>query len=249
MSSPSFIDSPFTTKVEFEAFLALPPAERADAWAQAAAGNNTSRATTSIASVADFAAAHPDELWIFVYGSLMWAVPEGVDVVCSERATLHGFSRSFCLYSRNYRGTAELPGLCLGLQRKANGTCEGVALKVRNLNSLELIDAQEMVLRNNPLPIYVRQSTDVRLHDAARSRRRALTFVANPDDCVPPEVSDEERASMIASRRGLRGANRDYLFNTASQLEGTNQRSETQDHTSPVADLFANSAPRICSTC
>lgn len=171
-----------------------------------------------VASAVEYAATHPDELWLFAYGSLMWAVPEGVHLMRREPATLHGYARSFCVYSRIYRGTAESPGLVLGLQPATGSSCDGVALQVHDLRSLQLLEAQEMAATGHPVPVYVRCAADIHVHRDSRPRC-ALAFVANPDASVPPEVSENERAATIASRSGARGPNREYLENTAMQLE------------------------------
>ena len=46
-------------------------------------------------------------VWLFAYGSLMW----NPEMPFAERrpALLRGYHRSFCLYSRDYRGTPERP--------------------------------------------------------------------------------------------------------------------------------------------
>src|SRR3954465_11092557 len=68
----------------------------------------------------------PEPVWIFAYGSLMW----NPEMPFAERrpALLHGYHRSFCLYSRDYRGTQERPGLVLGLDR--GGSCQGIVYRL-----------------------------------------------------------------------------------------------------------------------
>ena len=70
--------------------------------------------------------AHTSGLWVFAYGSLMWR-PD-FQFVEARRARLSGWHRRFCIVSRYYRGSAENPGLLLGLDR--GGVCEGVAFKI-----------------------------------------------------------------------------------------------------------------------
>src|ERR1051326_4577135 len=65
-------------------------------------------------------------VWLFAYGSLMW----NPDFAFAEArpGVLYGYHRSFCLYSRDYRGTPERPGLVLGLDR--GGSCHGIAYRL-----------------------------------------------------------------------------------------------------------------------
>src|SRR5439155_1894948 len=67
-----------------------------------------------------------EPVWVFAYGSLMWN-PE-IAFAEARPAFLHGYHRSFCLYSRDYRGTPERPGLVLGLDR--GGACRGIVYRL-----------------------------------------------------------------------------------------------------------------------
>src|SRR4051812_29976039 len=62
-------------------------------------------------------------VWIFAYGSLLWDAE--LRDATTEPALVHGYHRSFCLLSYDYRGTAANPGLTLGLDR--GGSCPGAA--------------------------------------------------------------------------------------------------------------------------
>src|SRR6516164_4008692 len=67
-----------------------------------------------------------EPVWIFAYGSLMW--DPDFPHAKRETALLRGYHRSFCLYSYDYRGTRERPGLTLGLDR--GGACRGIVLRL-----------------------------------------------------------------------------------------------------------------------
>src|SRR5260370_40018264 len=84
-----------------------------------------------------------EPVWVFAYGSLMWN-PE-IGFAEARRGVLHGYHRSFCLYSRDYRGTPERPGLVLGLDR--GGSCRGIVYRLgpdRVGEALDRIWAREM---------------------------------------------------------------------------------------------------------
>ena len=66
------------------------------------------------------------DLWVFGYGSLMWR--PGFAYAERHKALLRGWRRRLCIYSHVYRGTADRPGLVLGLDR--GGACHGVAFRV-----------------------------------------------------------------------------------------------------------------------
>ena len=74
----------------------------------------------SFFSELDFSLQLPDgDIWIFGYGSLMWR-PD-FPYTDFQPALLRGYHRSLCIYSVEYRGTFECPGLVLGLDLGEHG--------------------------------------------------------------------------------------------------------------------------------
>src|SRR5882724_414677 len=72
----------------------------------------------------------PDTLQVFAYGSLIWN-PE-FEVRSAVAATAVGWHRSFCFSLTRWRGTRELPGLMMALDR--GGSCRGLLLELANGN-------------------------------------------------------------------------------------------------------------------
>jgi glutathione-specific gamma-glutamylcyclotransferase len=151
--------------------------------------------------------------WIFGYGSLMW--DPGFTPVETRRARLSGYARSFCLRSIQHRGTAARPGLVLGLDEEAEAACWGLALRVAGQDHDEVLAylrARELVTdayREAVLPLALEDGPEV----------PALAYVMRRDHWqYAGGLSLDEQARMIASAVGGRGANADYLFNTAAHL-------------------------------
>ncbi len=156
-----------------------------------------------------------NELWVFGYGSLMW--DPGFPHLEAMPAVLSGFHRSFCIYSYQYRGTRERPGLVLGL--KLGGRCHGMAFRVAPEEAeatLAYLTEREMTSYvYNPMRLPVNLSVVVQDHVV-----HAHTYVA--DHTHPNYAADltlEETASLIRQGVGSRGPNRDYLENTVRHLE------------------------------
>jgi cation transport protein ChaC len=152
-----------------------------------------------------------EPVWIFAYGSLMW----NPEMPFAERrpALLRGWHRSFCLYSRDYRGTPERPGLVLGLDR--GGSCRGIAYRLPESSLGEAIDrvwAREMageVYRMRPVRVVTPEG-----------RVGAYAFVVRRDrPDYAGRLGLEEVARIIAVAEGGRGTGRDYLTNTVRHLE------------------------------
>ena len=149
-----------------------------------------------------------EPVWVFAYGSLLWDA-ELRDAV-TEPALLHGYHRSFCLLSYDYRGTAANPGLTLGLDR--GGSCRGAVLRL-SIEALDRIWSREMSGRL----VYAARLLRVQ---TATSVRQTLAFTALrtcPD--YAGRLPLDEAARMILAASGRRGTCRDYFENTLQHLE------------------------------
>jgi cation transport protein ChaC len=151
-------------------------------------------------------------LYVFAYGSLIWR--PGFEHLGAEAALLRGYHRRFCLWSRIYRGTPEVPGLVLGLDR--GGACRGVAFRVVAAHAAEVLAYLEARENPNGENVYFRRLLPLRL--ASGRLVRGVAYVADrthPAYTRPCEVST---VATIARSHGQAGANRDYLLNTAAHL-------------------------------
>ena len=152
-----------------------------------------------------------EPVWLFAYGSLMWH-PD-FDFAEARPAFLYGYHRSFCLYSRDYRGTPERPGLVLGLDR--GGSCHGIAYRLspdRVAPSLDLIWAREMTGR-------VYEMRPVALRTAAGKVTGHACVVRRESSDYAGRLSVEETARLLAVAVGGRGTGREYLANTVRHLD------------------------------
>ena len=116
-----------------------------------------------------------EPVWVFAYGSLMWN-PE-IAFAEARPGFLHGYHRSFCLYSRDYRGTPERPGLVLGLDR--GGSCRGIVYRLppdRVGETLDRIWAREMTGQ-----VYRMRRVAVRTPQGAVAAHACIVRRASPD--------------------------------------------------------------------
>jgi cation transport protein ChaC len=150
-------------------------------------------------------------VWVFAYGSLMW----NPEMRFAERlpARIHGYHRSFCLYSPEYRGTREKPGLVLGLDR--GGSCRGIAYRLAEATLAAEIDL-----------IWTREMTGFVYHMTAlkiateRGPVQGYAFTVRRDSRdYAGRLAHDVAARIIAASKGDRGTGRDYLANTVRHLE------------------------------
>ncbi|MGC2853853.1 gamma-glutamylcyclotransferase [Novispirillum sp. DQ9] len=151
------------------------------------------------------------DAWVFGYGSLMWN--PAIRYEESRIATLHGFHRRFCLWSPVGRGSAEHPGLVLGLAR--GGSCKGVAYRIKG----EHVDEEFSVLWRREMISdgYIPRWVTLR---TAEGPLAALAFTINRA-CprYAGRLPDDEAARAIAVAAGALGTNAEYLLSTVEHLD------------------------------
>jgi glutathione-specific gamma-glutamylcyclotransferase len=152
-------------------------------------------------------------LWVFGYGSLMWN--PGFDHDARSVARLHGYARSFCMWSIHHRGTAENPGLVLALDAHPGAACDGLALRVaagREARTLDYLRERELISS-----AYLEKTLPLEL--SGGQQVQAVTYVVDAEHVqYCGGLALERQADVIAQAVGGRGSNTDYLFNTAAHL-------------------------------
>jgi glutathione-specific gamma-glutamylcyclotransferase len=150
------------------------------------------------------------DVWLFGYGSLVW----NPLVHHRERrvARLHGFHRSFCLWSHVNRGSLQKPGLVLALD--SGGSCHGVAFRIAGHHAAEelrLLWRREMVLG-----AYSPRWTTV---EAGNETLRAIAFFVNRDHAnYAGKLPLETVIKTLVSTRGTLGTPVEYLLETVRGL-------------------------------
>jgi cation transport protein ChaC len=155
---------------------------------------------------------HGDGVWVFAYGSLMW---NPAIHICDRRlARAVGWRRDFCLATRGGRGTAENPGMMLGLE--PGGECHGAVLRVAEADialELDLLWRREMVASGyipRWVPVQDEQGNDL---------GHAIAFTINPDGpsyCT--NLPEAELVHRLATATGPLGRASEYLFRTRDGL-------------------------------
>ena len=150
------------------------------------------------------------DVWVFGYGSLVW----NPLVHHQERrvARMHGFHRSFCLWSHVNRGSLHKPGLVLGLD--SGGSCRGVAFRIaahHAAEELRLLWRREMVLG-----VYSPRWATV---EAGGDTLRAIAFFANRDHAnYAGRLPLETVIKTLVNARGQLGTPAEYLLETVRGL-------------------------------
>ena len=151
------------------------------------------------------------DLWIFGYGSLIWR-PE-FEFVEQRAASLEGYHRSLCLWSRINRGTPETPGLVFGLEQ--TGVCQGMVFKIAGQNVEQTFDAvwKREMGTGAYLPSWLTCATPL-------GNVKAMAFVIDRNGPAyvkqPPE---DDLVEIICRAHGTYGSCFDYVTQTAVSLK------------------------------
>jgi len=171
-------------------------------------------------------ARHPAgrDIFVFGFGSLMWNPACHVEEAIS--ALVRGWHRRFNLWTPLGRGTLELPGVMLGLER--GGSCRGLALRIaadKVDEETSIIWRREM-LAGAYIPTWVTADLGDREVDA-------VTFVINPAyERYAGRLSEEILVHHLACAEGPMGACIEYLEKTVASLDAIGHRS------GPMHDLL-----------
>ncbi len=151
------------------------------------------------------------DLWLFGYGSLIWN--PGMPAIESVHARVHGYHRGLYLWSRVNRGTPEMPGLVLALDR--GGSCPGVAFRLAAQDAPEHLDVlwkREMAM-GSYRPAWLPCTFDDGRRVPALSfvmRREAPTYAG--------KLGDEIIRHVMQQASGRYGTTRDYITRTVAAL-------------------------------
>ena len=153
-----------------------------------------------------------DGVWLFAYGSLIWN--PAIHIEERRFARIQGWHRAFCLSTVAGRGTPEIPGLVLGLDR--GGACTGAALRVGEAlleQELALLWQREMLSGS-----YVPRWVPMRGADGARLGL-GITFTIRRDGpYYTGRLQQDELIRRLATARGALGSSAEYLFKTRDGL-------------------------------
>ena len=152
------------------------------------------------------------DLWVFGYGSLMWR--PGFEFAERRPARLHGYHRSFCVYSHVHRGTPENPGLVFGLD--TGGSCRGVAFRVEAARADEV--RSYLQEREQVTSVYVERMASVVLVDSVQ-RVEALCFVVDrAHEQYAGALDFDRQVDLIVHGVGKSGKNPEYLKSTIDHM-------------------------------
>ena len=151
------------------------------------------------------------DLWVFGYGSLIY----NPIIAYSQLAiaSIYGYHRRFCLWTKIGRGSPNCPGLVLSLDR--GGSCKGVAFQLNPQNAIAELD----LLWRREMMTMAYQPRLLCLHTDA-GLKRGLAFVANPErPTYAPPMAFESTVKVVANAVGFNGPCRDYLYDTVKGMK------------------------------
>ena len=149
--------------------------------------------------------------WVFGYGSLMWR--PGFAFEERRPAVLRGAHRRLCLLSHIHRGTPDVPGLVLGLDR--GGSCRGIAFRVAEKS----VAATIAYLHEREQTTYAyREVLRVVQLDDGRAVSALMYIVDRTHRQYTGPLGQDETLRMVRQAVGQSGPNAEYIRNTVSEL-------------------------------
>jgi len=149
--------------------------------------------------------------WVFAYGSLMWKPGFEFEEACP--ALLRGYHRAFCIASTHYRGSPEVPGLVLGLDR--GGSCRGRAYRIADDRAAKV--ARYLHEREMVGGVYEPRWLKI---ETPKGAEIAAAYVADrQNEQYAGKLPEDEIVAAIRRGVGMAGSNREYLRNTVEHLD------------------------------
>jgi len=129
------------------------------------------------------------------------------------------------MLSIHYRGTEDVPGLVLALDQAKGAQCTGVAYRVAPVDEEQVLVA----LRERELISDAYYEDHVHVSDETGTQIECVTYIINRESRQYCHHDLETQAQLIARSTGVRGPNRDYLFNTQDKLKSLKIRDDEMD--------------------
>ena len=145
----------------------------------------------------------------------MWR--PGFDYAEACEAELVGYARAFCVYSTHHRGTAQRPGLVLGLD--SGGTCHGLAFRVAPEKRSEVLDYLRAREQVNGVYREVLAPVSVMRDNRAEHVWAVFYVVERAHPSYAGHMPLRHQARIIRSAWGLSGPNVDYLAKTLRRAQ------------------------------
>ena len=150
-------------------------------------------------------------VWIFGYGSLMWN--PAIHVAERRFARVHGFHRSFCLWTPLGRGSPDNPGMVLGL--KPGGSCNGVALRL----APDMVESETQILWRREMFAGVYKPRWLLAHTEHGSLQTIAFTMDTTHQRYARGVSSALTVRALATAEGRLGSSYEYLASTVAHLD------------------------------